>query len=172
MTRRSFCRRARCAPAATCDAQIDIVTRNAQPGQITPLGLTRYDASGKVVSTDAAKGLVRPMPVDARTYADGSLAKPAGDRSTPAAGHESPQKKADGPIDRLRQGATGAQQGYTRASSARYGAAGGAAATLIDDCREIFGCEPAFVSEIGPVIGAHAGPGLLGVGSVSTAVLS
>ncbi len=43
---------------------------------------------------------------------------------------------------------------------------------LIDDCREIFGCEPVFVSEIGPVIGAHAGPGLLGVGSVSTAVLS
>lgn len=47
-----------------------------------------------------------------------------------------------------------------------------AAAVLVDDCREIFGCEPAFVSEIGPVIGAHAGPGLLGVGSVSTSVLS
>ena len=47
-----------------------------------------------------------------------------------------------------------------------------AAAVLIDDCREIFGCEPVFVSEIGPVIGAHAGPGLLGVGSVSKAVLS
>jgi fatty acid kinase fatty acid binding subunit len=45
------------------------------------------------------------------------------------------------------------------------------AETLVDDCREIFGCEPAFVSEIGPVIGAHAGPGLLGVGSVSTSVL-
>jgi DegV family protein with EDD domain len=46
------------------------------------------------------------------------------------------------------------------------------AAGRIDDGREIFGCEPVFVSEIGPVIGAHAGPGLLGVGSVSTAVLS
>ncbi len=46
------------------------------------------------------------------------------------------------------------------------------AETLVDDCREIFGCEPAFVSEVGPVIGAHAGPGLLGVGSVSTSVLS
>jgi DegV family protein with EDD domain len=45
------------------------------------------------------------------------------------------------------------------------------AETLVDDCREIFGCEPVFVSEVGPVIGAHAGPGLLGVGSVSTAVL-
>ena len=46
-----------------------------------------------------------------------------------------------------------------------------AANGLIDDCREIFGCEPAFVSEIGPVIGAHVGPGLLGVGSVTTGAL-
>ena len=46
-----------------------------------------------------------------------------------------------------------------------------AAEALADDCREIFGCEPAFISEIGPVIGAHAGPGLLGVGSVTTTVL-
>lgn len=45
------------------------------------------------------------------------------------------------------------------------------AATLIDDCREIYGCEPAFVSEIGPVIGAHVGPGLIGVGSIPTALL-
>lgn len=44
--------------------------------------------------------------------------------------------------------------------------------TLVDDCREIFGCEPAFVSEIGAVLGAHVGPGLLGVGSVSKSVLS
>jgi DegV family protein with EDD domain len=46
------------------------------------------------------------------------------------------------------------------------------AGALADDCREIFGCEPAFISEIGPVIGAHVGPGLLGVGSVSKHVLS
>jgi DegV family protein with EDD domain len=46
------------------------------------------------------------------------------------------------------------------------------AAILIDDCREIFGCEPVFVSEIGAVLGAHVGPGLLGVGSVSKAVVS
>jgi DegV family protein with EDD domain len=42
---------------------------------------------------------------------------------------------------------------------------------LADDCREIFGCEPAFVSEVGAVLGAHVGPGLLGVGSVSKSVL-
>ena len=46
------------------------------------------------------------------------------------------------------------------------------AAGLIDDGREIFGCEPVFVSEIGPVIGAHVGPGLLGIGSVTNSVLA
>lgn len=47
-----------------------------------------------------------------------------------------------------------------------------AAAALVDDGREIFGCEPVFVSEIGAVLGAHVGPGLLGIGSVSKSVLS
>ncbi len=46
------------------------------------------------------------------------------------------------------------------------------ASALADDCREIFACEPVYVSEIGPVIGAHVGPGLIGVGSVSKAVLA
>jgi DegV family protein with EDD domain len=43
---------------------------------------------------------------------------------------------------------------------------------LVEDCREIFGCEPVFVSEIGAVLGAHVGPGLLGVGSVSKDLLA
>jgi DegV family protein with EDD domain len=46
------------------------------------------------------------------------------------------------------------------------------AAGLIDDGREIFGCEPVFVSEIGAVLGAHVGPGLLGIGSVPTALVT
>jgi DegV family protein with EDD domain len=46
------------------------------------------------------------------------------------------------------------------------------AESLVDDAREIFGCEPAFVSEVGAVLGAHVGPGLLGIGSVSKEVLS
>jgi DegV family protein with EDD domain len=46
------------------------------------------------------------------------------------------------------------------------------AATLIDDGREIFGCEPVFVSEIGAVLGAHVGPGLLGIGSVPTELVA
>lgn len=32
--------------------------------------------------------------------------------------------------------------------------------------REIFGSEPEYVSEVGPVLGAHAGPGMLGVAGV------
>ena len=43
---------------------------------------------------------------------------------------------------------------------------------LIEDCYEIFNCEPAFISEVGPVLGAHVGPGLLGVGSVHTDLIS
>jgi DegV family protein with EDD domain len=46
-----------------------------------------------------------------------------------------------------------------------------AANSLAGDCHEIFGGDPVFISEIGPVIGAHVGPGLLGVGSVSRSVL-
>jgi DegV family protein with EDD domain len=36
---------------------------------------------------------------------------------------------------------------------------------------QIFGCEPMTVSEIGPVIGAHVGPGLLGVGGLPSSYL-
>ena len=42
---------------------------------------------------------------------------------------------------------------------------------LVEYGREKFGTEPAFVSEVGPVIGAHVGPGLLGVGGVPADVL-
>ncbi len=42
---------------------------------------------------------------------------------------------------------------------------------LVEAGREIFGTDPLFVSEIGPVIGAHVGPGLLGVGGGPSALL-
>jgi DegV family protein with EDD domain len=45
------------------------------------------------------------------------------------------------------------------------------AARLVGACKPIFGNDPVFTSEIGPVIGAHVGPGLLGVGGVSLRVL-
>ena len=37
---------------------------------------------------------------------------------------------------------------------------------LVERCREIFGRGPLLVSEIGPVLSTHTGPGLLGVGSI------
>ena len=42
---------------------------------------------------------------------------------------------------------------------------------LVERCREVMGSDPVFVSEIGPVIGAHTGPGLLGVGGVPSDLL-
>ena len=42
---------------------------------------------------------------------------------------------------------------------------------LTDECRGVFGREPVFVSEIGPVLGVHTGPGLVGVGSIPTQLL-
>jgi fatty acid-binding protein DegV len=45
------------------------------------------------------------------------------------------------------------------------------AARLTDECRAIFGCEPVFLSELGPVIGVHTGPGLLGVGGIPRSLL-
>jgi DegV family protein with EDD domain len=46
------------------------------------------------------------------------------------------------------------------------------AQALAADCREIFGRDPVFISEIGPVIGSHVGPGLMGVGSVPVSAIS
>jgi DegV family protein with EDD domain len=43
---------------------------------------------------------------------------------------------------------------------------------LIEDCYEIFNCDPVFISEVGPVLGAHVGPGLLGCGSVRTELVA
>jgi DegV family protein with EDD domain len=45
------------------------------------------------------------------------------------------------------------------------------AARLADRCREVFGVEPVFVSQIGPVLGTHSGPGLLGMGSIPLPML-
>jgi fatty acid kinase fatty acid binding subunit len=45
------------------------------------------------------------------------------------------------------------------------------AARLVERGREIYGREPEFVSEIGPVIGAHVGPGLIGVTGLASSAL-
>ena len=43
---------------------------------------------------------------------------------------------------------------------------------LVERGREVFGSEPVWVSEVGPVIGAHVGPGLVGVGAIPRALLN
>jgi len=40
------------------------------------------------------------------------------------------------------------------------------AESLADRCRDVFECDPVFIGEIGPVLSAHTGPGLLGIGSI------
>jgi DegV family protein with EDD domain len=45
------------------------------------------------------------------------------------------------------------------------------AAELVERGRELFGSEPRWVSEVGPVIGTYTGPGLLGVGGVPARLL-
>ena len=45
------------------------------------------------------------------------------------------------------------------------------AARLAAAAQEVIGTPPLFVSEVGPVIGAHVGPGLLGVGGVPARLL-
>jgi DegV family protein with EDD domain len=40
------------------------------------------------------------------------------------------------------------------------------AQNLTDRAREVFECDPVFIGEIGPVLSAHTGPGLLGIGSI------
>ena len=42
---------------------------------------------------------------------------------------------------------------------------------LVERGRELFGSEPVFVSEVGPVIGAHVGPGLIGLGGLPRRML-
>jgi len=46
------------------------------------------------------------------------------------------------------------------------------AAKLVERGREIYGTEPVFVSEIGPVIGTHVGPGLIGAGGLPRGLMA
>lgn len=45
------------------------------------------------------------------------------------------------------------------------------AAELAAHCREVFQCEGAFLDEMSTVLGCHAGPGLVAIGTVPTAVV-
>ena len=80
------------------------------------------------------------------------------------------------PIERVRTGAKAlrrlveyAQQRHTDGADAwvvQHIQAPEEAARLGEQVQQIMGRPPLFISEVGPVIGAHVGPGLLGVGGV------
>jgi fatty acid-binding protein DegV len=42
---------------------------------------------------------------------------------------------------------------------------------LAERGREVFGRDPEVISEIGPVIGAHVGPGLIGVAALPSSLI-
>ena len=42
---------------------------------------------------------------------------------------------------------------------------------LVERGREIYGCDPDLLSEVGPVIGTHIGPGMLGVAGLRRELL-
>lgn len=65
-------------------------------------------------------------------------------------------------VDYLRSIHDGGQDGWV----VQHIQADDTAARLLDRGREIFGTEPVWVGEVGPVIGAHVGPGLVGVGGI------
>lgn len=46
------------------------------------------------------------------------------------------------------------------------------AGLLVERAREVFETEPVFVSEIGAVVGAHTGPGLIGLGALPARLLT
>jgi DegV family protein with EDD domain len=48
----------------------------------------------------------------------------------------------------------------------------GEAQRLVDQGREIFGTQPLFVSEVGPVLGVYLGPGMFGVAGVPMSALA
>jgi DegV family protein with EDD domain len=72
------------------------------------------------------------------------------------------------PIERVR---TRARSVERLVDYARQRHADGADAWVVQLVQDVFGRDPVFASEIGPVIGAHVGPGLLGVGAIAIELL-
>jgi DegV family protein with EDD domain len=70
-------------------------------------------------------------------------------------------------VDLLRERAAAGADGYM----VQHIQAPEEARELASRGKEIFGTEPVTFSEIGPVIGAHVGPGLLGVGGIPSSYL-
>src|SRR5919109_1447528 len=69
-------------------------------------------------------------------------------------------------FERLLDYARGCAESGADAWSAQHINAPDLCAELVDRCAEIYGHGPTIVSEIGPVLSAHTGPGLLGTGAL------
>ena len=69
-------------------------------------------------------------------------------------------------FERLLEYARGCADSDAGAWSAQHINAPDQCEALVERCREIFGSDPTIVSEIGPVLSAHTGPGLLGMGAI------
>ena len=119
------------APSATGAPQINIIPRNTHPGQLQAQQVVAY-TGGHPGATRAASHVV-DMPTNDLTVRTGPLEKPAGLRSGTAAMNQMPESADEKLSSKLRQQATHAREGYPRASSVRYGAAGGAAAAVAQD---------------------------------------
>jgi fatty acid kinase fatty acid binding subunit len=86
------------------------------------------------------------------------------------------------PVERVRTSARAfermvehAREGHASggdAWSVQHIAAPDQAARLTERCREVFGTDPTILSEIGPVLAVHTGPGLLGTGSLPSRFLA
>jgi DegV family protein with EDD domain len=69
-------------------------------------------------------------------------------------------------FQRLLDYARGCAESGAGAWSAQHINAPDQCAQLVERCTEIYGHGPTIVSEIGPVLSAHTGPGLLGTGAI------
>ena len=86
------------------------------------------------------------------------------------------------PIERVRTSGRAFERLFAYAEERRDSGADGwvvqhiqshdAAEKLAERCRTLFETDALFVSEVGPVLGVHTGPGLLGVGGVPAAMLA
>jgi DegV family protein with EDD domain len=74
-------------------------------------------------------------------------------------------------FERLVDYARGCAESGADAWSAQHINAPGLCAELVERCTEIYGHGPTIVSEIGPVLSAHTGPGLLGTGALPSRFL-
>jgi fatty acid-binding protein DegV len=69
-------------------------------------------------------------------------------------------------FERLVEYAQGCAESGGNAWSAQHINAPDLCNALIERCSELYGSQPTIVSEIGPVLSAHTGPGLLGTGAL------